>query len=79
MGGGAHVEYLDSHNRLWVGSAAGRIFRPLEGRGTAFPSGDPGLGFVFAILETSHGIFAAGTNGLAVFRGDRFEKLKVAD
>jgi len=73
------TEYVDSTGRLWTGNRDGLVGLPLEGGGRLLPSGDPGLGIVFAILETSHGLFAGGLNGLAVLRGDRFEMLDFAD
>ena len=49
-----------------------------RGRAQLFTAGEPGLGFVFALLETSRGLFAAG-NGLAVLRDSRFVPLSFAD
>jgi signal transduction histidine kinase/ligand-binding sensor domain-containing protein len=72
------IEYLDTRGRLWVGYRDGVISRPIE-NGKILSSGDPGLGAVFAVLETSHGLFAGGENGLAVLRGDGFEMLHFAD
>jgi signal transduction histidine kinase len=74
-----YTEYVDSRGRLWTGNRYGLIGLPLEAGGRMLSSGDPGLGIVFAILETSHGVFAGGLNGLAVSRGDRFETLSFAD
>ena len=71
------VEYIDSAHRLWVGYRNGQIGLPLEGR--LYSSGKPGLGVVNAILETSHGLFATGTNGLGVFRDSSFQMLEFAD
>jgi len=70
-------EYMDSQDRLWVGYRDGVVRLPLEGR--SFSSGNPGLGIVYSFLETSHGLFAAGLNGLAVLRGAGFEMLTFAD
>lgn len=79
IGAPGFVEYIDSHQRLWIGQNEGRLVLPLEGAGQVLYSGQPGIGTTFAILDTSHGLFAAGTNGLAVFRADHFEMLNVAD
>ena len=73
------TEYVDSKGRLWTGNRDGLVGLPLEGGGRLLPSGDPGLGIVFAILETSHGLFAGGLNGLAVLHDNRFEMLDFAD
>jgi signal transduction histidine kinase/ligand-binding sensor domain-containing protein len=70
-------EYVDSRNRLWLGRHKGRIQVPLEHR--EFLTGTPGLGNVYAFLETTHGFFAAGSNGIAVLSGDVFQTLKFAD
>jgi signal transduction histidine kinase len=48
------------------------------GRTQVFSSGVPGLGWVWALLETSRGFFAAG-NGLAVLRDSQFVQLAFAD
>ena len=74
-----YTEYVDSQGRLWTGNRDGSIGLPLEAGGRLLSSGHPGLGIVFAILETSHGLVAAGLNGLAVLRDDRFEMLNFAD
>jgi signal transduction histidine kinase len=71
--------YIDSKKRLWSGYRDGEIALPFDGDGKVFLSGSPGLGFVLGILETKRGVFAAGANGVAVFRGDRFEMLRFAD
>ena len=73
------TEYVDPHGRLWTGNFGGLIGSPLEGGGRLLSSGNPGLGPVFAILETSHGLFAGGLNGLAVRRGNGFEMLDFVD
>jgi signal transduction histidine kinase/ligand-binding sensor domain-containing protein len=73
------AEYVDSRGRLLTGYGDGQIGLPLEGGGQLLSSGNPGLGAVFGILETSHGLFAGGLNGLAVLRDDRFEMLDFAD
>ena len=70
-------EYIDSHDRLWLGHRKGLIGLPLEDR--LFSSGKPGLDNVYAFLESSHGMFAAGGNGLAVLREPRFDMLTFAD
>jgi signal transduction histidine kinase/ligand-binding sensor domain-containing protein len=74
-----YTEYVDPHGRLWTGNLGGVIGSPLEGGGRLLSSGNPGLGPVFAILETSHGLFAGGLNGLAVRRGDHFVMLDFVD
>lgn len=69
--------YMDSQDRLWTGYRDGLLGLPLEGR--SLSSGKPGLGGVYAILETSHGLLAAGLNGLAVLRKAGFEMLTFTD
>lgn len=71
--------YLDSEDRVWTGYSDGRVGQPLEGAGLILSSGNPGLGLVRALLETLHGVFAAGVNGLAVLRKKDFEMLSFAD
>jgi len=71
------LEYVDSQDRLWMGYRDGGISVPLEGR--RLSSGEPGLGTVRAIVETSHGMFATGANGVAVLRDNRVEMLAFAD
>jgi signal transduction histidine kinase/ligand-binding sensor domain-containing protein len=73
------VEYIDTRDRLWVGYLDGRLGLPLEQGEPLLSSGNPGLGVVFAVLETSHGLFAGGLNGVAVLRDGRFELLDFAD
>ena len=53
--------YLDSQSRLWIGRQR-RVKSGCmpEGARSCFTSGEPGLGHVFALLETSRGLFAAG-------------------
>jgi signal transduction histidine kinase/ligand-binding sensor domain-containing protein len=81
--GGRYVQhaedgsYVDTQGRLWVGYNFGRAGLPLEGR--LYSSGTPGLHHVAAILETRHGHFAAGLNGLAVLRDTTFQMLRFAD
>ena len=74
-----HAFYIDSKNRLWSGYRDGEIALPFDGEGKVFLSGSPGLGFVVGLVETKRGLFAAGANGVAVFRGDRFEMLRFDD
>jgi signal transduction histidine kinase len=71
------MAHVDSRNRLWVGYTRGRVGRPLDGR--VYGSGTPGLGDVFAFLETSRGFLAGGSGGLAVLRDTSFEMLSFAD
>jgi signal transduction histidine kinase len=74
-----YAEYVDSHGRLWTGNLDGKIGLPLQDGGRLLPSGNPGLGTVFAILETSYGLIAGGLNGLGVQRGNRFEMFNFAE
>ncbi len=69
--------YVDSHARLWMGDRDGGITLPLEDR--RLSQGESGLGAVRAFLETSHGVFAAGANGVAALRDERIELLAFAD
>ncbi|HEX4158424.1 MAG TPA: triple tyrosine motif-containing protein [Rhizomicrobium sp.] len=73
------VLYLDSRDRLWAGYRKGLVGQNLDGAGRLLSSGNPGLGSIYALQETSHGMFAGGVNGLAVRRGDRFDMLTFAD
>jgi signal transduction histidine kinase len=70
--------YIDSQDRLWTGYTEGRVFMHAGERAQVFSSGVPGLGWVWALLETSRGFFAAG-NGLAVLRDSQFVPLAFAD
>ena len=72
------LPYLDAQNRLWIGDRGEQIRMYARGRAQLFTSGEPELGYVFALLETSRGLFAAG-NGLAVLRDSRFVPLSFAD
>jgi signal transduction histidine kinase len=71
------VAYLDSRARLWIGYNRGRIGLPLEGR--VLRSGSPGLDNVYVVLESSRGLFAGGTNGVAVLRDTSFQMLTFTD
>jgi signal transduction histidine kinase/streptogramin lyase len=73
------VLYIDSKKRFWSGYRDGEIALPFDQGGQVFLSGSPGLGFVLGMLETKRGLFAAGANGVAVFKGDRFEMLRFDD
>jgi signal transduction histidine kinase/ligand-binding sensor domain-containing protein len=77
LGSPGSVSYIDSHDRLWKGYGAGLVGLPLENR--LFKTGDPGLGVVRDIRETSYGIVAAGANGIAINRDDHFQMLTFAD
>ena len=70
--------YVDPDGRLWTGLRDGVVGLPLEGD-RMLSTGKPGIGTVYAILHTSHGLLAAGVNGLAALRGDHFEMLGFAD
>jgi signal transduction histidine kinase/ligand-binding sensor domain-containing protein len=71
--------YVDARGRLWTGYPDGMLGLPLEDGGPWVSSGNPGLGAVFAILETSSGLFAGGLNGLAILRDNRLMMLDFAD
>src|SRR5262249_21004985 len=51
--------YLDSQDRLWTGWTDGQVIMHAGERAQVFASGLPGLGWIFALLETSRGFFAA--------------------
>jgi len=70
------VIYLDREDRLWMG-LRDEIGLPTATGGETFSAA--GIGLVYALLETSHGFFAAGAGGLAVHRGSRFEMLSFED
>jgi signal transduction histidine kinase/ligand-binding sensor domain-containing protein len=79
LGAGGYSAYVDRRDRLWIGHARGRAILHDANDAKVFSSGDPGLGYVHAFLDTSHGLFAAGTEGLAVLRDSRFEMLTYAE
>jgi signal transduction histidine kinase/ligand-binding sensor domain-containing protein len=79
LGAGGYSAYVDHRDRLWIGQARGRAILHSANDAQVFSSGDPGLGYVHAFLDTSHGLFAAGTNGLAVLQDSRFKMLTYAD
>lgn len=68
--------YLDRQGRLWTG-LRDQVGRPTPTGGELLEA--PGLGLVYAFLETQRGFFAAGINGLAVLRGSQFELLAFED
>jgi signal transduction histidine kinase/ligand-binding sensor domain-containing protein len=71
---GGHA-YVDRRDRLWIGTTDGRTIVHDESSSRMLPSGEPGLGNIHAFHETSHGLLAAGSNGLAVMRDSAFEML----
>ena len=73
------VEFIDAQDRLWTGYVDGQIGLPLNGTRRLYSSGKPGLGSVSGLNDTSHGFFAIGMNGVAIFRDDRFQMLTFAD
>jgi signal transduction histidine kinase/ligand-binding sensor domain-containing protein len=75
--GTALVIYLDRHQRLWSGFAKDRIGM-LDGSTSSSFHG-PGIGDITAFAETSHGFLAGGVNGLALFRNNHFEALRLRD
>jgi signal transduction histidine kinase/ligand-binding sensor domain-containing protein len=79
LGLGGYAAYLDRRDRLWIGYTKGRAMLHTAAGAQMFTSGDPGLGYVHAFIETSRGLFAAGTNGLAVLRGSTFNMLAFAE
>lgn len=79
LGAGGYAAYIDRRDHLWIGYSAGRAIRHAAGDAQIFSSGEPGLGYVYAFLDGSRGLFAAGVNGLAVFRNSRFEMLTFAE
>jgi signal transduction histidine kinase/ligand-binding sensor domain-containing protein len=68
-------EFVDSKDEVWTGYRFGKIGLLRGERAQILSSGEPGLGGVSAFMESSRGLFAAGMNGLAVFRPDHFEML----
>jgi signal transduction histidine kinase len=64
--------YVDRQNHLWTG-LRDQIGRPTPTGGELLEA--PGLGGVYAFLETRRGLFAVGLNGLAVLRRSHFEML----
>ncbi len=78
LGRSAPMLYVDSRNRVWVGFRNRQVLLYEGGRPQVITTGNPGLGFVFAILETSRGLFAGGS-GLGVFRETQFVPLTFAD
>jgi signal transduction histidine kinase len=78
---GGYSAYVDHRDGLWIGYTRGRAILHRGNQTRMYASGTPGLGDVHAFLETSRGLFAAGSNGLAVLRdqGSRFEMLTYAE
>jgi signal transduction histidine kinase len=75
----ASALYLDSRDRLLVGFNEGQVGFPLEQGERLLSSGNPGLGAVQSITETSYGVMATGANGVALLRDRRLEMLNFAD
>lgn len=75
----ARALYIDPQRRLWAGYADGQITLSVDGVGQVFEPVNPGVENIWAFLQTSLGMFAAGGNGLAVRRGPGFQLLKFAD
>lgn len=70
------ILYLDRQDRLWA-ARNDLITRPTVSGGETFSA--PGLGLVYAFLDSPRNFFAVGVNGLAVRRGPRFEMLLFED
>ena len=79
LSAGGLTVYVDHHDRLWIGRTRGRAILYRGGRAQVVSSGTPGLGQVHAFLDTSHGLLASGTNGLAVLRDSQFDMLTYAE
>jgi len=79
LGAGGYSAYIDHGDRLWIGYTRGRAILHNGNQAQMISSGHPGLGTVHSFVETSRGLFAAGTNGLALLRGSRFEMLTYAE
>ena len=76
LGAPGYAAYMDGRDRLWIGDkVSGRVILHTSAGTQTFASGEPGLGYVYAFLDTSRGLFAGGTNGMAVLRDSRFEML----
>jgi len=72
------VVYLDSKDALWLGSVSGRIVRSTATETREyFLTDQPGLGIIYAFLETKDGLLVSGNDGIAVLRGERFMRLKL--
>jgi signal transduction histidine kinase/ligand-binding sensor domain-containing protein len=69
--------YVDAQDRLWTTGEDAFVERPLEHR--RIPVEGSGPEKVRTLLETPLGMFAGGGDGIAVLRGDRFERLLFAD
>lgn len=70
------VMYVDRQDRLWLG-LRDEVGRPTLTGGEFLSA--PGLGLVYAFLDTTRGFLAAGAGGLAVQRGSHFEMLAFED
>jgi signal transduction histidine kinase len=75
---GGFATYVDRRQRLWVGHAEGRAVVHAPAGAQAVTWSAPGLGTVFAFLDTTRGMFTGGTQGLAVLRDSQFEVLTFA-
>jgi signal transduction histidine kinase len=79
LNAGGFATYMDGRDRLWVGYEKGHAVLHTTDGAQMLSSGEPGLGYIYAFLDTARGLFAAGTNGLAVLRGSRFQMLTFAE
>lgn len=72
--------FEDSHTALWEGFPEGGIARLFNGTSRRFLPDEAGnLGSVEAFCESHWGLLAGGTSGVAILRGNRFQKLVFAD
>jgi signal transduction histidine kinase/ligand-binding sensor domain-containing protein len=71
---------VDGKERLWTGYIDDQIAVLDHGIGRTFSGGQQSpLGAIQSFLDSRNGLLAAGTNGVAIFREDRFQSLLTDD
>ena len=72
--------FVDRQDRIWIGYVGGKVGMVDNAAGYVFAVGSGAdLGSIDTFLESSEGLLCGGMNGLAIFRGNRFEVLPSAD
>jgi len=71
---------VDKQGRIWIGYVGGKVGMIDKTAGYLFNVGSgEDLGSVDSFLQTSEGFLCGGMNGIAIFRGNRFEVLQSSD
>jgi signal transduction histidine kinase/ligand-binding sensor domain-containing protein len=72
--------FVDKEGQIWIGYYSGKVGMVDKTAGSVFPVGsDTDLGSIHTFLESSEGLLCGGVNGIAIFRGHRFDLLPTAD